>query len=204
MFTGIIEDLGTIKEVIQKGSNRTFWVESPLSMELRVDQSISHNGACLTVEEIRDGAHRVTAIKETLDKTNLGNWEAGSVINLERAMLLNSRLDGHLVQGHVDAVGALIRKSDKKGSWILKFGYPSLYAHLIIEKGSIAVDGISLTAFEVTKESFCAAIIPYTYAHTHLQQMRVGQTVNLEYDLIGKYVQRFHNISFPNGENLKD
>jgi riboflavin synthase len=190
MFTGIIESLGIITKAERRGTNKTFWINSPLSNELKVDQSLSHNGVCLTVEEIRDDSHRVTAVQETLDKTNLGLWKPGDFINLERCLPINGRLDGHMVQGHVDASGELIRKTDLDGSWELTFSYPPEFSHLIIEKGSISLNGISLTVFNVTSNNFTVAIIPYTYEHTNIKNLEPGSRVNLEFDLIGKYVSK--------------
>ena len=190
MFTGIIESLGVIKEVKSNGSNLTFWIESPLSHEFKVDQSVSHNGVCLTVEEIRGNQHRVTAIKETLEKTNLSNWKPGSRANLERSMTINSRLDGHLVQGHADGEAICIEKKNENGSWLYRFEFSSKFAPLIIEKGSICIDGISLTAFNVTENQFSVAIIPFTFEHTNIQFTEKGSTVNIEFDVLGKYVLR--------------
>ena len=190
MFTGIIESSGTVKEVIVNGTNKTFWIESPLSDQFKIDQSVSHSGVCLTVEEIKGNIHRVSAIAETLKKTNLDNWAPGHIINIERCLPLNGRLDGHFVQGHVDTTGTCLRKTDKNGSWEFEISFPSAFAPLIIEKGSICVDGISLTAFAVGKEKFTVAIIPYTFAHTSIQRVEPGSTVNLEFDLLGKYIQR--------------
>jgi riboflavin synthase len=190
MFTGIIESTGTVKEVISRGSNRTFWLSCPLAKDFRVDQSVSHSGVCLTVEEIRDAAYRVTAIEETLLKTTIGSWETGTAVNIERSLLLGSRLDGHFVQGHVDTTGTCISQIEKKGSWEFDFEFPSSFSPLMIEKGSICVNGISLTAFNVTRNSFRVAIIPYTFEHTNISQVREGQQVNLEFDMIGKYIDR--------------
>ena len=190
MFTGIIEAMGRVESVISRGTNLTFWVASPLSRELRVDQSVSHNGACLTVEEIRGGEHRVTAIAETLDKTTLGSWAPGTPVNLERCLALGARLDGHLVQGHVDATGVCLDRREKDGSWEFRIGFGDRFAPLVIEKGSISLNGISLTVFDVTTEAFTVAIIPYTFDHTNMQSLRPGDGVNLEFDLIGKYVRR--------------
>jgi len=190
MFTGIIETLGLIKEVTSNGSNRTFWIESSLSHEFKADQSISHNGVCLTVEETKDSRHRVTAIDETLQKTNLGDWVSGTFVNVERCLPLNGRLDGHFVQGHVDTTGVLRNKVEKDGSWEFEIEYPGQFAALIVEKGSICVNGISLTAFKITKNSFYIAIIPYTFEHTNIKQAAVGNKLNLEFDLLGKYIQR--------------
>jgi riboflavin synthase len=190
MFTGIIESLGSIESVEVNGTNKTFWVRSPLSPELRVDQSVSHNGACLTVEEIRDGRHRVTAIGETLRKTNLEDWKAGDLINLERCLAMNDRLDGHLVQGHVDTVAKCLDIKELQGSWEFRFEFPGKFAHLVIEKGSISLNGISLTIFHVKKRQFSIAVIPYTYDNTNIKQLVPGDRVNLEFDVIGKYVAR--------------
>jgi len=190
MFTGIIEAVGEVKQVIVSGSNRTFWIASSLSDELKVDQSVSHNGVCLTVEETREGIHRVTAIDETLQKTNLGAWQTGTRVNIERSLLVNSRLDGHFVQGHVDATGVCKKMTDKEGSWELEFEYPKSFAPLLIEKGSICVNGISLTAFQVKKKSFMVAIVPFTFDHTNINRLKAGDAVNLEFDMLGKYLVR--------------
>lgn len=190
MFTGIIESTGIIKEVISNGSNKSFWVGSLISNDLKVDQSVSHNGACLTVEEINNGQHRITAIKETLNKTNCGDWKEGTIINLERCLTLNSRLDGHLVQGHVDSTAICTKKKEKSGSWIFEFEFPGKFAELVIEKGSITINGISLTVFDVKKKSFKAAVIPYTFNHTNIQFVNKNDKVNVEFDLIGKYILR--------------
>lgn len=194
MFTGIIENTGTISEVIHDGSNKTFWVASALSNELKVDQSISHNGVCLTVEEIKNSMHRVTAIEETLLKTNLNSWKAGSVINLERCMQLSGRLDGHIVQGHVDCTGQCITIEEKEGSWQFSFQFPEKFACYIIEKGSITINGISLTLFNIGTNNFTVAIIPYTYNNTNMNGLKNGDTVNLEFDVIGKYVNRIQSL----------
>jgi riboflavin synthase len=190
MFTGIIEATGIVKEVVTNGSNRSFWIESPLSTEFQVDQSISHSGVCLTIEEIKDSAHRVTAIDETLKKTNLENWEAGTLVNIERCLAINGRLDGHFVQGHVDTTGNCLKRTEKNGSWELVIEFPKKFAELIIEKGSICLNGISLTAFNVKKNRFTVAIIPYTFEHTNIHQTIKGDLVNLEFDLLGKYITR--------------
>lgn len=190
MFTGIIEAIGIIKEVISNGSNKTFWVESPLSPDLKVDQSLSHSGVCLTVEEINGGLHRVTTIDETLQKTNINYWKTGSIINLERCLSINSRLDGHFVQGHVDTTGICKKRNEKEGSREFEFVFPKKFAELVIEKGSICVNGISLTIYNVKKKSFCAAIIPYTFEHTNIKEIVPGDIVNLEFDIIGKYLLR--------------
>ena len=194
MFTGIIESTGIIKEVIDEGSNKTFWISSPISKELKVDQSLSHNGVCLTVEEIKDSIHRVTAIEETLLKTDLANWKAGTVINLERCMLLDGRIDGHIVQGHVDGIATCIDVVDKKGSWEFSFQFEIQFAKYIIEKGSITINGLSLTLFNIGTDTFTVAIIPYTFEHTNMKTLKKGDLVNLEFDMIGKYINRIHSL----------
>ena len=190
MFTGIIESTGLVKEVITNGSNRTFWIVSTLSPQLKIDQSVSHSGICLTVEEIKENCHRVTAIDETLQKTNIGDWEKGSLINLERCLQLNARIDGHLVQGHVDATAICTKRKEKKGSWEFEFEFSKKFAEMIIEKGSICINGISLTAFNVKKKNFEVAIIPYTFEYTNIKEVQKGDSVNLEFDMIGKYLLR--------------
>jgi riboflavin synthase len=192
MFTGIIESIGKVKEIATGGSNKTYWIESALAPELKVDQSLAHNGVCLTVEEIQGAYYRVTAVAETLAKTALNAWTIGSIINLERSLLPTSRLDGHFVQGHVDTTGICERIKDKSGSWEMRFSFPKSFAPLIIEKGSICLDGISLTVFNVKKKSFTVAIIPYTFEHTNLQHLEAGDSVNLEFDLIGKYINQMN------------
>lgn len=190
MFTGIVESNGLVKAVISNGSNKTFWIESPISSQLKTDQSVSHSGVCLTVEEVKDNQHRITAIDETLQKSNLADWKEGTLVNLERCLQLNDRIDGHLVQGHVDATGICTRKIEKEGSWEFEFQFPRKFAELVIEKGSISLNGISLTAFNVKKRSFKVAIIPYTFEHTNMKSIRIGDQVNLEFDMIGKYLLR--------------
>lgn len=190
MFTGIIEASGMIHSIEKQGTNVTFWIASPISAELKVDQSVSHDGVCLTAEEIKGGMHRVTAIDETLKKTNLATWQAGTLVNLERCMTMNGRIDGHIVQGHVDTTATCIEKKDADGSWEFRFQFPSEFSTLIIDKGSVSVNGISLTLFNAGIDAFSVAIIPYTYAHTNIQQVKEGSTVNIEFDMIGKYVNR--------------
>lgn len=190
MFTGIIESLGEVKDLYETGTNKTFWIQSPLSHQFTVDQSIAHDGVCLTVEEVRDGQHRVTAVLETLEKTALRQWAPGRMVNLEQSLLPSRRLDGHFVQGHVDATGACEKIKDKDGSFEITFSFPEEFAPLVIEKGSISLNGISLTVFTVTRDSFNVAIIPYTWDHTNLKDLREGDAVNLEFDIIGKYIQR--------------
>ena len=194
MFTGIIEALGEIKDISTHGTNKTFWIQSPLSYELKVDQSIAHNGVCLTVEEVNNDHYRVTAVAETLEKTALNDWKVGSQVNLERSLLPSSRLDGHFVQGHVDTTGTCEKIENKEGSWELTFSFPKPFAPLIIEKGSICVNGISLTAFKVKKSSFRVAVIPYTWEHTNLHTLKEEDRINLEFDMIGKYIIRSKNL----------
>ncbi len=191
MFTGIIETTGTIRKITENGSNKTFLVASPLADQLKIDQSLSHNGVCLTVEAIEDGAYTVTAIAETLLKTNLGHWKKGDIVNLERCLPLSGRLDGHFVQGHTDTTGTVLEKKDMDGSWQFTLSFTARFAPHLIEKGSIAVNGISLTVFAVTGDTFAVAIIPYTYQHTNLGSVAVGDTVNLEFDMLGKYLLRW-------------
>ena len=195
MFTGIIETTGIVKEVITNGSNRTFWIQSGISSELNIDQSVSHNGVCLTVEEIKDNMHRLTAIDETLAKTNLNCWQMGDVVNLERCLQMNGRLDGHIVQGHADATATCKTMVEKDGSWEYSFEIDKKFAGLIIEKGSVALNGISLTIFNVGDNSFTVAVIPYTYQHTNMKQLKVSNSVNIEFDMIGKYVNRMIQLN---------
>lgn len=190
MFTGIIESTGIVEKKESNDTNIIFWISSPLSESLKVDQSLAHDGVCLTVEAIEGGRHKVTAVMETLQKTCLGDWEKGRRVNLERAMVLGGRLDGHLVQGHVDATGTCKRVENQGGSWLYNFSFPEKFAALVIEKGSICINGISLTAFQVEKDSFSVAIIPYTYDHTNIQKVEPGSKVNLEFDMLGKYIAR--------------
>lgn len=182
--------MGTVTDIQSSGSNRIFWIESSLSAELKVDQSVSHNGVCLTVEEVSDTRHRVTAIGETLSKTNLGSWAPGTWVNLERCLRLNDRIDGHFVQGHVDGTGTCINKVEKNGSWEFEIEIPRDFATLVIEKGSVCLEGVSLTAFRITEYSLTVAIIPYTYQHTNFQYINKGDILNIEFDVLGKYIQR--------------
>ncbi len=190
MFTGIIESLGKITEITADGSNKSFWIESEISFQLKVDQSLSHDGVCLTVEEIKNTAYKVTAIKETLEVTNLQQWNVGDLINLERSMQMNGRLDGHIVQGHVDTTAVCLNKKELNGSTEFTFTFKNRFASLIIEKGSICINGVSLTAFKVGKKKFTVAVIPYTAAHTNLFYLKKRSLVNLEFDVLGKYVQK--------------
>ncbi len=195
MFTGIIECTGQVEKITSNGSNKTFWIHSPLSKELKTDQSLSHNGVCLTVEEVTGDTHRVTAIEETLSKTNLSALQTGSEVNLERCMQMNGRLDGHIVQGHVDTTATCTDKKALDGSWEFTFEYAKEFAHLVVETGSISVNGTSLTCFHVTGNSFSVAIIPYTYDHTNIKQVETGSIVNIEFDIIGKYLQRMMTVT---------
>lgn len=191
MFTGIIETTATIANISTKGSNKTFRISSPLASQLKIDQSVSHNGVCLTVESIDGDEYTVTAVAETLAKTNLGDWKTGDTVNLERCLQPSDRLDGHFVQGHTDTRGIITAKTDQDGSWQFTFQFNPVFAPYIIEKGSIAVNGISLTAFDVKTDQFSVAIIPYTYTHTNLRLLEPGNGVNLEFDMLGKYIIRW-------------
>jgi riboflavin synthase len=195
MFTGIIEALGIIKEVSTERTNRVFRVESEISSQLKTDESVSHNGICLTVEEVKGNIYRVTAIAETLDKTNARFWKEGNVINLERSLKINDRLDGHIVQGHVDGTASCIEKKDVEGSVEFTFSIDKKNAALIIEKGSICINGVSLTAFNVTQNTFTVAIIPYTITHTNFSTLNKNDIVNIEFDMLGKYVARIITIN---------
>jgi riboflavin synthase len=190
MFTGIIEARGTVSALENNKGNLDLWVSSPISHELKIDQSVSHNGICLTVVELRDGAHRVTAIEETLRKTNLGAIQTGDIVNLERCMPANGRFDGHIVQGHVDQTGECVSVKEENGSWLFEFRYKPNAQNIIVEKGSICINGISLTAFDAADDKFKVAIIPYTFDNTNIQSIKVGTLVNLEFDIVGKYVAR--------------
>jgi riboflavin synthase len=189
MFTGIIEQLGVITHKKLNGTNVTFGIDCPITTEFKVDQSIAHNGVCLTIEKIVDNTYFVTAIKETLDKTNVNQWEIGTIVNLERALKADQRLDGHFVQGHVDTVGTCIEAVDENGSWRYTISYasddPSFFT---VPKGSISVNGVSLTVATSKNNAFEIAIIPFTYEHTNFKQLRKGDSVNLEFDILGKYI----------------
>lgn len=192
MFTGIIESLGKITGVKVDRGNIDFSIESDISKELKVDQSVSHNGVCLTITEINNNTHIVTAVKETLDKSSLKNFLVNDLINLERAMKLGERLDGHLVQGHVDGVAKCIGISVNEGSWIYKFEFDISNEMLLIEKGSICINGVSLTVFDIKENTFKVTIIPYTYENTSFKTLKKGDIVNIEFDMIGKYLARFN------------
>jgi len=190
MFTGIIETLGEIAEIKKEGSNVHFKVNSEFTQELKVDQSVAHNGVCLTVTNLQEHHYWVTAIQETLDKTNLGTWTKGTKVNLERCMLNNGRFDGHIVQGHVDQQGVCTSIKEEDGSWVFDFEYDQSVGNVTVEKGSITINGISLTCFNSIENGFSVAIIPYTYEHTNMQDLNVGHHVNLEFDIVGKYVKK--------------
>lgn len=190
MFTGIIESLGKVVNVRKDFSNLVLDIESKIGSELKVDQSISHNGVCLTVTEVKGMIHSVTAIEETLSKSTLKKLIVGSFVNLERCMLSNGRFDGHIVQGHVDQTATCTSIEDKNGSWLFSFEYDSAMGNITVEKGSVTVNGVSLTCFNSKVNGFTVAIIPYTFEHTNFQSLKVDDEVNLEFDIIGKYVQR--------------
>lgn len=194
MFTGIVETTGIVTGVEKQGSNLSFWMESTLSDLLKIDQSVSHSGVCLTVEAVEGNRHRVTAVDKTLQKTNIGQWQPGSRVNIERCLPINGRLDGHMVQGHVDTVANCVYKSAENGSWLYRFQFPESFAHLIIEKGSICLNGISLTIFNIGRNEFSVAIIPYTYQHTNIHQIEPGNWVNIEFDILGKYMARWREL----------
>jgi len=194
MFTGIIETFGSLSKIEQDAGNIHFTITSPLAAELQVDQSVAHNGVCLTVVECDQNTFKVTAIAETLNKTNLGDLKVGDQINLERAMIMGSRLDGHIVQGHVDQVGVCEKIVEEDGSWRFSFSYDASTGNTTIEKGSITVDGTSLTVVDATDNGFSVAIIPYTFENTRFNQYQVGTRVNLEFDVLGKYVARYMNL----------
>ncbi|MBU2913807.1 riboflavin synthase [Reichenbachiella agariperforans] len=193
MFTGIIETLGKVIAIEKEGSNLHFTLESPLSHELKIDQSVAHNGVCLTVVKMGNGTHTVTAVDETLKKTNLKQLEIGHEINLERCMIANGRFDGHVVQGHVDQTAVCTAKTTLDGSWIFDFEYDAALGNVTVEKGSICINGVSLTCFKSGTNTFSVTIIPYTMEHTDFKQLESGDEVNLEFDIIGKYVSKLLN-----------
>lgn len=193
MFTGIIEAIGEIAKIEKSGTNLNFTIKSDISDELKVDQSIAHNGVCLTVTKVLDGQHCVTAVEETLNKTNLANLTVGHVVNLERCMVANGRFDGHIVQGHVDQTAMCVRSEELDGSWLFEFEYDPSFGNVTVEKGSITINGISLTCFNSIDGRFTVTIIPYTMENTNFGKLKVNDTVNLEFDIIGKYVSRLLN-----------
>jgi riboflavin synthase len=190
MFTGIIESLGIINQIEAEQQNLNITITSTLTNELKIDQSVSHNGICLTVIAIKEDQYTVTAIHETILKTTIAEWKVGDLVNLERAMFMNARLDGHIVQGHVDQIGVCTLVEETSGSWAYEFMYDTSYKNVTIEKGSITVNGVSLTVVDSNESSFKVAIIPYTYEHTNFNRFQIGTKVNLEFDVIGKYVAK--------------
>ena len=193
MFTGIIENIGKVITIEEDGTNIDFTIESSISHELKIDQSVAHNGVCLTVVELDEDWHKVTAVEETLLKTNLRNLVVGDTINLERCMIANGRFDGHIVQGHVDQIGTCIKKEEREGSWLFDFQYDPSLGNVTVEKGSICINGISLTCFNSKNGAFSVTIIPYTMENTSFKSLKEGDLVNLEFDIIGKYVSKLLN-----------
>lgn len=190
MFTGIIETLGEVKNIKTEGSNLHFTIQSAISNQLKIDQSVAHNGVCLTVVGLTDDTHTVTAIQETLEKSNMQYLKIGNKVNLERCMQMNGRLDGHIVQGHVDQTATCIKREKLDGSWEYRFKYDAAHGNVTVEKGSVCLNGISLTVVGSATDEFSVFIIPYTFEHTNLQEVEVGDAVNVEFDIIGKYVAR--------------
>jgi riboflavin synthase len=197
MFTGIIEGAGKVERIVVEGSGKHFWLSGPFTQELGVDESLAHDGVCLTVAEKEEatGYYRVTAIEETLQRTTLDGWQVGHRPNLERAMRANGRFDGHIVQGHADAKAVLESVDARDGSWLCRFSFPRPYAELVVEKGSVCLNGVSLTAFGLTEASLQVAIIPYTWEHTNLAQLKAGMEVNIEFDILGKYLLRRRELA---------
>lgn len=194
MFTGIIETTGSVTGIEKEGTNIHFTIESQVSSALKIDQSIAHDGVCLTVVKVDGNRHTVTAIEETLIRSNLGQWKPGVLVNLERAMATNGRLDGHMVQGHVDATARCTSVESRDGSWYYEFEYKPSPEHLLVDKGSVCINGVSLTVISPVGSRFRVAIIPYTYEHTNFKQIREGDAVNLEFDIIGKYIARYMEL----------
>lgn len=195
MFTGIIETLGRIHEIQKDQNNLHITVDSSITNELKIDQSVSHNGICLTVVAVKDSLYTVTAIDETILKTNIGDWKTGDVVNLERGMKLGDRLDGHIVQGHVDQIGTCIKIEEANGSWNYTFEYDKNLNNITIEKGSITVNGVSLTVVNSKANEFSVSIIPYTFENTNFKNFKVGTKINLEFDVVGKYISRLYSIN---------
>ena len=194
MFTGIIEAFGTITQLDKEDENVHISLKSSLTSELKIDQSVAHNGVCLTVVKIENETYTVTAIKETIEKTNLSTWRVGDKVNLERAMQLGARLDGHIVQGHVDQIGTCTNVREEGGSWVFDFEYDPSTKNLTIEKGSITINGTSLTVINSGISTFSVAIIPYTYKHTNFHSFQKGTLVNLEFDVVGKYISKMQQL----------
>lgn len=197
MFTGIIECIGEVTDIESKGLNLDFTIRSAISHDLKVDQSVSHNGVCLTVIDVQDAHHKVTAVQETLERSSLGIWKKGTKMNLERCLQVGGRLDGHMVQGHVDTKGTCIYRDELEGSWMYRFSFPTQYSDLIVPKGSITVDGVSLTVVNPSTTEFEVAIIPYTFQHTNFQYIQIGDLVNLEFDILGKYIIQYLKRTAP-------
>ena len=193
MFTGIIEAMGRVEEIEKKGTNINFVLSSPFTSELKIDQSVAHNGCCLTIVDIAGDRYTVNAIDETLEKTNLGSWQVGSLINLERCMQMGGRLDGHIVQGHIDRTGVVEGIENKDGSYFVSISYDESREYTAVPQGSITVNGVSLTVAQSGSHSFSVALIPYTWEHTNLHLLKIGDSVNLEFDIIGKYVAKLMN-----------
>jgi len=191
MFTGIIETLGKVYALTKKGSNTEIEIQSEFSQSLKIDQSVSHNGVCLTVTQINGNIHKVVAVEETMFKSNLGNLSIGEFVNLERAMQANQRMDGHIVQGHVDDIVECVEIKEADGSWYFTFTYPKEQEHLLVNKGSVCINGVSLTLINPEKGMFTVAIIPYTFEHTTFKYLKIGDLANIEYDILGKYVARY-------------
>lgn len=194
MFTGIIESTGTITKIEKEGTNVHFTVKSPITNELKIDQSLAHDGVCLTVVALEGDEYVVTAIDETLIRSAIGDRKVGDELNLERAMISNGRLDGHIVQGHVDATGTCVGKENKDGSWIFTFEYTLTPEHLLVDKGSVCINGVSLTVVSPVENRFSVAIIPYTYEHTSFKHIEIGSKINLEFDIIGKYMAKYMQV----------
>jgi riboflavin synthase len=190
MFTGIVEAIGEVKAIEEEGTNKTFTLASSLASDFKIDQSINHNGVCLTVVAVNGDTYKVTAIQETLSKTNLGLLVPGNKVNLERCMPANGRFDGHIVQGHVDQTGVCTSVEERDGSWLFDFEYDSTSGNITVEKGSICINGVSLTVFNSKENAFRVAIIPYTYSFTNFHSLKAGDSVNLEFDILGKYIKR--------------
>jgi len=194
MFTGIIETMATVVDIQHDGTNVHFFIDCSITPQLKIDQSVAHNGVCLTVVEIKKSIYKVTAVAETMAKTNLAHWKTGDKVNIERALKLGDRLDGHFVQGHVDATAECIEKQTLDGSWLFRFRFSASYAALVIEKGSICINGVSLTVFNVGDDECTVTIIPYTYTHTNFSETEGGSVVNIEFDVLGKYLLRKQSI----------
>jgi len=190
MFTGIIESLGKIERIVEDRSIKHFLISSPISSQLKIDQSVSHNGVCLTVTKVAGHSHWVTAVDETLKKSSLGNSKEGDMVNLERCMVANGRFDGHIVQGHIDQTGTCTRVTENNGSWLFDFEYDASTGNITVEKGSVSINGVSLTCFNCSDLGFTVTIIPYTFENTCFKTLKEGDQVNLEFDIIGKYVKR--------------